>query len=339
MPTRPLGYPVFLALVYRIMGPARENAVLVQHALGVLSYPVFYAVLRRLFKGRLIPAFLAFGITASSAMIIYERAILSDFLNHFFLLSSLWLAIKYFETWKASLMAPLALLSFAAVSIRPTSVLFVVIVLAFLSVRLVKGALLRATEPSLIKGASIYIAIFLALSLVAGQFAVRATHGKGEPVGVLGVTMLIRTADFIDYGSPVQRDVKEGFREYLKVYLPDYVPEYANFVAAYRLMTGFECAMDDETKERYALVAENSARFYAPKPIGPNTFTTNDILREAHCGMGTIEAAFLEVAQEAVFSDPVGFSASLAGNIQGFIEVKPWENAAFGSSLKTGPRL
>ncbi|HAO92631.1 MAG TPA: hypothetical protein DCR11_01805 [Deltaproteobacteria bacterium] len=149
--------------------------------------------------------------------------------------------------------------------------------------------------------------------------------------------MLIRTADFIDYGSPIQRDVKEGFREYLKVYLPDYVPEYANFVAAYRLMTGFECAMSDETKERYALVAENSARFYAPKPIGPNTFTTNDILREAKCGMGTIEAAFLEVAQEAVFSDPVGFSASLAGNIQGFIEVKPWENAAFGNILEGRP--
>ncbi len=337
MPTRPLGYPVFLSIVYRIMGAAREHAVWVQHALGVLSYPLFYSVLRRLFKGRLFPAIFAFAITVSGPMIIYERAVLSDFLNHFFLLVSFRLVLGYFESKRAVLMAPLALISFAAVSTRPTSVIFVFALLAYFALKLVRGTIAKEPMLATLKGQAVYIGVYLVLSIASGQLALRAVGGKGEPVGVLGVTMLIRTADSIDYGSPLHRDVKEGYREYLKAYLPDYVPEYANFVAAYRLMTGFECRMTDETKERYALVAENSARFYVPKAIGPNTFTTNDILREARCDMGTVEAVFLEVAQEAVFSDPMGFSASFARNLQGFIEVKPWENGAFGKLLEGRP--
>lgn len=337
MPTRPLGYPVFLALVYKVLGAARENAVWVQHALGVLSYPLFYAVFRRLFKGSLFSALLAFAVTVSSPMIIYERAVLSDFLNHFFLLVSFWLAIKFFEGKKAALAAPLALFAFAAVTTRPTSVLFVFAFLVFLAWKLGGEMIAGKTALATLKGAALFIGVYLALSVASGQLAWRSVGGKGEPVGVLGVTMLIRTADFIDYGSPLHRDAKEAYREQLKVYLPDYVPEYANFVAAYRLMTGYECTMTDETKERYALVAENAARFYAPKPIGPNTFTTNDILREARCDMGTVEKVFLEIAGEAVFSDPAGFSASFVRNLQGFIEVKPWEHGAFGKILEGRP--
>lgn len=337
MPTRPLGYPVFISIVYRIMGAAREHAVWVQHALGVLSYPLFYSVFRRLFKGRLISALFAFIITVSGPMIIYERAVLSDFLNHFFLLVSFWLATKYFERKRAMLMAPLALFSFAAVSIRPTSVLFVSALLVYFALKLARGAITKEPMLATLKGPAVYIGVYLVLSMASGQLALRAVGGKGEPVGVLGVTMLIRTADSIDYGSPLHRDAKEAYREYLKEYLPDYVPEYSNFVAAYRLMTGYECRMTGETKESYALVAENSARFYVPKRIGPNTFTTNDILREAHCDMGTVEAVFLDIAREAVFSDPAGFSASFARNLQGFIEVKPWENGAFGKLLEGRP--
>ena len=44
LPVRPLGYPLFLALIYKVFGPSRDYVLYTQQALGVFSYFLYYLI-------------------------------------------------------------------------------------------------------------------------------------------------------------------------------------------------------------------------------------------------------------------------------------------------------
>ncbi|MBI5642261.1 MAG: hypothetical protein HY954_02175 [Deltaproteobacteria bacterium] len=336
LPTRPLGYPLFLTWLYNAFGPMRSYAVYAQHLLGVLSYFLYYSILFHIFRKKTIAALFAFAIIISGNLLIYERAVLSDFLNHFLLLVSVFIAFKYFKSRSPYLMAPLALASAAASFTRPTSNLFTALMLFFLAVELLMNMKKRERGICHFKSITVYAALLVIFSAGFNFYGVKKTGFKGEPVGVLGVTMLIRTADFIDYSSPLHAGIKEDFRTLQKGYLADYVPEYANFLSGYMLYTGIKCDIDDATGKAYANTAMSAGRFYGFHAVGPNFFNSHDVLRELKCDAETIDRIVLAISKEAVFSNFAPFLRSTLSNFMGFVEVNPWEYLSFSASAERG---
>jgi len=329
LPTRPLGYPFFLSWIYNALGPSRHYAVYAQHLLGAISYLLFYSILLHIFGRKLLSALFAFAIVISWNMMIYERAILSDFMNHFLLLLSIFIMFRYFKSGKAYLMAPLALSSVAASAVRPTSDLLAAIVLATLAMELLISVVKkRGLSP--LKSIVIYASVLVVLTAGFNLYSVKKTGFKGGPAGVLGVTMLIRTADFIEYySSPLHADAKAQMRVMRNAYLVDYVPEYANFLMGYKFYTTMSCGMDDATKKAYAATTMSAERFYGAHPVGPGYFNTHDLLRELKCDLETIDRVVFAITREAVFSNFIPFMGSVLDNLMGFVERKPWEYRAF----------
>lgn len=328
MPTRPLGYPLFITGIYELFGSSRQFVIFVQQALGVLSYLLYFSIFSRFFNKKWAAALFAFLAGSGSLFLVYERAVLSDFLNHFVLLAAVFIYFKYLDMKKAYLMAPLGVASFIAMTLRPNSAVFAAIVVFFLLVEL--AVMLKKKSPATtVKALAIFLAVVLVCNFSFKKFSEKAVGYAGEPVGVLGVSMLIRTADFVNYASPANREYKDRFRQFQNMYLQDYVPAYANFLAGYSLMTDIECAMPEETRRIYNDVAASAQSYYGAHRVGERYFSTNDILRELKCDMGTIDKAFLDISKEAIFSNPVAFSGAVVKNIMDFIESKQWEMTSF----------
>lgn len=327
LPTRPLGYPLFLSVIYNIFGPFREYAAYAQHFLGALTYFIYYLIFSRFFKNRLLAAVAALFINLSGTFLIFERAILSDFLNHFFLLIGILLILKYFSSGKIYLIAPLAAVTFIVSVIRPTSKIFLVLAAGFLLFSaLYKLFKKEEGGAAVIKAASLYIVIFFALDLGFQYYSVSKYGFKGEPVGVFGVTMLIRTAEFMETDSALQPELKRDFQRYRGEYLKAYgQPWYANMLAGYMFLVNVYCDMPEGTRRMYLATAVSAESYYGPHAVGSDYFSTHDLLRELKCDIGTADGTALAIAKEAISANPFEYVGSTFTNLFGFIKIKAWE--------------
>ncbi|MBI1911452.1 MAG: hypothetical protein HYS21_05570 [Deltaproteobacteria bacterium] len=328
LPTRPLGYPLFISYIYNIFDSTdRTYVIYAQNFLGAFTYFIYYLIFRQFFKNRLTAAAAALCINLAGTFLIFERAILSDFLSHFFILIGAYLILKFFSSGKVYLMAPLAIATFLALIIRPTANIFLVLVFGFLSLqflyRLIKkqdGALNTA------KAAALYIAVFFALNAGFQHYSEWKYGFKGEPVGVFGVNMLIKTAEYMDMDSDLQPELKREFKQYRAELLQDYGQAwYANFLGGYKLIVNIRCEIPEDTKKQYLEVAASADSFYGSHAVGSDYFSTHDLLRELQCDINTADRIVLAIAKEAILSNPLDYVSSSISNLGGYIKVKAWE--------------
>lgn len=323
LPVRPLGYPLFLAIIYKVFGPSRDYAVYAQQAIGVLGYFLYYMILREFFKGRSAAAVLAFVITLAGAFIFYERMLLSDFLNHFFILLSAFIFLKYLKTERTLLLVPLAVSVFCSYLIRPNSSVLALFMAVFIFLKFLinrpQGWLKNA-----LKDIAIFSFLFIVFTLLSGPVFRGAFGFRGRPVGVTGATVFSRVAPFIEYTSPLLRDIKTRFKEIRLEYNGmDIDPFAADLLATYRLMTEIECPMPDEVRENYKEAAGSAEKYYGAHGVGSGFFNIHDILREAKCPMEEIDALFLDMSKEAILNNPGALLKTTALNVFDYISLGP----------------
>ena len=309
LPVRPLGYPIFLTWVYKIIGPDRTYVIYFQHLLGAFSYLLYYPVFLHLSGRRAFSAALALIATFESVLVVYERALLSDFLNHFFILLSICLFFKYLSSRKTWLAFPLGASAFIAGTIRPTSVIVTALIAVFLSFKLI-GALMRDEGAGrYLRALAAFALTFLLLNALFYVYSIRRAGFKGEPVGVFGLTMLVRTADFIDYGGGGPQAA-------------------ADHIGGYALMTEIQCPMSPETVRTYRDAALSAAKFYGEHEVGRHYFTVYDVLREMKCDVKTVDRIFMDIAKEAAVSNSFSYALSVFKSAFAFIRSKPMEYQA-----------
>lgn len=318
---RPVGYPFFIGVVYKIFGAHREFVIYAQQAFGVIAYFLHYLAFRYFIKKEG-SAVLAFLVSAGGTLIFYERAVLADFLNYFFLLAALLLFFRYYAKGeRARYLALSSVCALIAFLMRPNSLILPALTASFL---LFEAVSRQGVRLKWLKRLALYSIVFIASLSASALLTYSVTGHAARPVGVGAPTLLSRVADHIDYGSGPNLEVKDRYKVLRLLHQVDYGkdPLIADASAAYELMTELRCETSPEELDEYRRAAASSEAFYGAHGFGSYYFTVYDVFRSARCGMGKIDAVFMEITKGAVLNDPSGYAWSVITSAWEYIKVR-----------------
>ena len=318
---RPIGYPFFIGIIYKLFGATREFVIYAQQALGVLAYLLHYLAFRYFAKNAVAAAVLAFIVSASGTLIFYERAMLADFLNYFVLLAALLFFFRYYAKGERPLFLALSSISaLLAYLIRPNSLLLFALSASFL---LFETVFRHGKRLKRLKHLALYSIVFIVSLLAADLLTYFATGRTAKTIGVGAPTLLSRVADHINYGAEPHLEIKERYRTLRLQHRVDYGkdPFTADASAAYALMTEIECGNSREDLEEYQRVAKNAERFYGSHDLSSYYFTIYDFFRLSKCKVEVINGIFKEITMEAVLNDPSGYAKSVFMSAWDYIQI------------------
>ncbi|MEW6201628.1 MAG: glycosyltransferase family 39 protein [bacterium] len=200
------GYPLFLAAIYQVSDENNFLVVSIQHLLGIsVVWMVFYLCLI-IFGSRWVA--LAASLLAASDFYIlfYEHAVLSDFLQLFFLISGIFTFALYIKEGKVAHLITAGI--FAALLALTKDVFYLFPIVIIIAIFLYRGVKIPAW-----KGIAAYIISFLVI--VSGwQAREYLTGDRIAKKPYLGRSLMVNAEFFLDYESPKYKDLKELFKKY-----------------------------------------------------------------------------------------------------------------------------
>lgn len=333
---RPIGYPFFIGLIYKLFGTDRAAVIHTQQAMGVLAYFLHYLAFRYFIRPKG-AAVLAFFASASGTLIFYERAVLADFLNYLALLAALLFFFRFYAKGERPLFLALSSISaLAAYLIRPNSLILPALTASFL---LFQAAFKRDKRAEKARHLALYSVVFIASLLLADMATYLATGRTARPVGVGAPTLLSRMAGHIDYGAGPHQEIKERYRVLRLQHQIDYGKDQftADASAAYQLMTEIECGKSAGERNEYDEAAKSAGRFYGPHDLSSYYFTIYDVFRLSKCEIAAINKIFRELAIQALLNDPSGYAKSVFLSAWDYIRIPSADYRGVVNMQKNSP--
>ncbi|MFH1537892.1 MAG: glycosyltransferase family 39 protein [bacterium] len=205
---RPPGYPLFLAVLFSVSMKNYFLVVLAQHLMGLAVVVMVFYICRVLTAKRSVALVAAFLVSADLYILFYEHAVLSDFLQMFFITTGIFNVALYVNKKSVRFLSLAGLIHGLLALTKTVFYLYCAVPAAAL---LLPG--FKDVKRGKFRGVAAYLVPFLVL-LVAWSVIRASVQGSPKVGSDIGRSIMVNTEFFIDHDSPKHAELKKVFREY-----------------------------------------------------------------------------------------------------------------------------